>query len=94
MLPIDNIKVIQKPYYVVLLTDIKVILDFVPNQSSNEHPWFVKSRDGNAEYYNHYLWADSGNNWVSSYHVVQHYIIVKNVHNFLNYKEIEYQFLQ
>jgi len=51
---------------------LKLILDFVPNHTSNQHPWFLKSRanldnpkrDG-------YIWKDSKpdgdppNNWVS-----------------------------
>jgi alpha-glucosidase len=51
---------------------LKVMLDFVPNHSSDEHPWFVESR---ASRYNPkrdwYIWRDPAptggppNNWLS-----------------------------
>jgi alpha-glucosidase len=52
--------------------NLKVILDFVPNHTSNEHPWFRESRQSrdNAKR-GWYIWADakSGggrpNNWLS-----------------------------
>ena len=39
--------------------DLKVILDFVPNHSSEQHPWFVESRSSrdNAKR-NWYIWRD------------------------------------
>ena len=52
---------------------LKLILDFVPNHSSDRHPWFQASRqrqDGKADWY---LWrdkaADGGppNNWLSNF---------------------------
>ncbi len=52
--------------------DIKVMIDFVPNHSSNEHPWFIESkssRDNPKRDY--YTWADPKpdgsppNNWLS-----------------------------
>lgn len=58
---------------------IKVILEFVPNHSSAEHPWFVSSRDDkHAEfdkYKEYYVWRngkenagkkEAPNNWVST----------------------------
>jgi alpha-glucosidase len=52
--------------------DIKVMIDFVPNHSSNEHPWFLASKasrdDPKRDYY---TWADPKpdgtppNNWLS-----------------------------
>ncbi len=51
---------------------VKVMLDFVPNHSSNEHPWFLEaksSRDNPKRDY--YTWADPKpdgsppNNWLS-----------------------------
>ncbi len=54
--------------------DLKVILDFVPNHSSDRHPWFLESQSSrdNARR-NWYLWrdpaADGGppNNWRSCF---------------------------
>ncbi len=52
--------------------DIKVMIDFVPNHTSNEHPWFLESktsRDNPKRDY--YTWADPKpdgsppNNWLS-----------------------------
>ncbi|XP_067661432.1 maltase A3-like [Haliotis asinina] len=47
---------------------IKVILDFVPNHSSDLHPWFQLSRQGVAPYKDYYVWTRPGeppNNWLS-----------------------------
>jgi alpha-glucosidase len=54
--------------------ELKVILDFVPNHSSEQHPWFVESRSSrdNAKR-NWYIWRDPGadggapNNWLSCF---------------------------
>jgi alpha-glucosidase len=52
--------------------DIKVILDFVPNHTSAEHPWFQEARRArNSDKRDFYLWRDPGpngeppNNWLS-----------------------------
>ncbi len=42
---------------------IKVILDLVLNHSSNEHPWFIASANGNQSRRNWYLWSDLPQNW-------------------------------
>ncbi|XP_071789828.1 amino acid transporter heavy chain SLC3A1-like [Asterias amurensis] len=47
--------------------DIKLILDFIPNQSSNIHEFFNKSMAGDSDYLNWYTWADEKNNWLSTY---------------------------
>ena len=54
--------------------DIRVLMDLVPNHTSEEHPWFVDSRSSpTARYRNWYVWADPKadgsppNNWVSSF---------------------------
>ena len=46
---------------------LKLILDFVPNHSSDQHPWFQASRaraDGKADWY---LWRDEPNNWMANF---------------------------
>jgi alpha-glucosidase len=51
---------------------IRVILDYVPNHTSDRHPWFVSSRSGRgAPHGDWYVWRDSApgggppNNWRS-----------------------------
>jgi alpha-glucosidase len=53
---------------------IAVLLDLVPNHSSEAHPWFVDARGGrDAEFREYYVWADPGpgggppNNWRSMF---------------------------
>lgn len=73
---------------------IRVILDIVPNHSSDRHPWFTDARSGRgARHRDWYVWADPKadggypNNWVSAFggpawtrdeHTGQYYL-----HNFL-----------
>jgi alpha-glucosidase len=54
--------------------DLKVILDFVPNHTSDRHPWFVESRGSQSSVRRDwYLWRnpapDGGppNNWISDF---------------------------
>ncbi len=51
---------------------IKVVMDFVPNHTSDEHPWFVESRSArDSAKRDWYLWADAKpdseppNNWLA-----------------------------
>ena len=51
---------------------IKLILDLVPNHTSDQHPWFVESRSGpESPKHGWYVWRESGpggsppNNWES-----------------------------
>lgn len=55
--------------------NLKIILDFVPNHSSDECEWFQKSIDRIEPYTDYYVWHDGKkngtimeppNNWVSS----------------------------
>ncbi|GIW45424.1 MAG: oligo-1,6-glucosidase [Candidatus Binatia bacterium] len=53
---------------------IRIILDFVPNHTSSEHPWFIQSRSSRSnEKRDWYIWRDPApdgeppNNWVSSF---------------------------
>jgi alpha-glucosidase len=53
---------------------IRVLLDLVPNHTSDQHPWFVESRSSRqAARRDWYVWADprddgsAPNNWVSSF---------------------------
>jgi len=61
---------IPKRYF----SDIKIILDFVPNHTSDQHEWFHKSANREKGYEDFYIWADGKidekgqrqppNNWV------------------------------
>lgn len=54
--------------------DLRILIDFVPGHTSEEHPWYLESREGrdNAKS-DWYIWADAGpdggppNNWLSSF---------------------------
>ncbi|MDF3011574.1 MAG: alpha amylase catalytic region, partial [Burkholderiales bacterium] len=47
---------------------LKVILDFVPNHTSDEHPWFRESRSSRDNpKRDWYLWRDAPNNWLSCF---------------------------
>jgi len=54
--------------------DMKLILDLVPNHTSNEHPWFLESRSSRDNpKRDWYIWRDSApnggvpNNWLSHF---------------------------
>jgi alpha-glucosidase len=47
---------------------LRVILDFVPNHTSDQHPWFLESRSSRqSPKRNWYLWRDEPNNWLSQF---------------------------
>ena len=47
---------------------LKVVLDFVPNHTSDQHPWFRESRASRDNpKRDWYLWRDAPNNWLSNF---------------------------
>jgi alpha-glucosidase len=57
--------------------EIKVVVDFVPNHTSDQHPWFVESRASrDSPRRDWYVWRDGGgpdrppNNWRSAFTAV------------------------
>jgi alpha-glucosidase len=47
---------------------LKVILDFVPNHTSDQHPWFLESKSSReSPKRGWYLWRDEPNNWLSQF---------------------------
>ncbi len=52
---------------------IKVIVDYVMNHSSNQHPWFMESSNEEEPYKDFYLWRDDDPGytqpWGGTYHV-------------------------
>jgi alpha-glucosidase len=47
---------------------LKMILDFVPNHTSDRHPWFLESRSSRENpKRDWYLWRDEPNNWMSNF---------------------------
>ncbi|XP_035656989.1 neutral and basic amino acid transport protein rBAT [Oncorhynchus keta] len=49
---------------------LKLIMDFIPNHTSDTHQWFNLSSSGHAQYKDYYIWANCNtthapNNWVS-----------------------------
>jgi alpha-glucosidase len=53
---------------------LRILMDLVPNHTSDQHPWFLDSRSSRtSRYRDWYLWADPKedgsppNNWVSSF---------------------------
>jgi oligo-1,6-glucosidase len=50
--------------------DIKLVMDLVINHTSDEHPWFIDSRNKNSPYRDYYIWQPGKNkkppnNWIS-----------------------------
>ncbi len=52
---------------------LKIVMDFVPNHTSDQHPWFVESRSSRtARRRDWYIWRDGKdggppNNWISNF---------------------------
>src|SRR5690606_17305771 len=54
--------------------DLKLLLDFVPNHTSDQHPWFIESRSSrDSPKRDWYIWRDAKpdgsppNNWISDF---------------------------
>ena len=45
--------------------DLKIIMDLVINHTSDEHPWFIQSKNKDSKYRDYYIWRDKPNNWTS-----------------------------
>ncbi len=50
--------------------NLKILMDLVINHTSDEHAWFIKSRDKNSPYRDYYIWKPGKNgklpnNWIS-----------------------------
>ena len=45
---------------------IRVLLDLVPNHTSDRHPWFVDALAG-GRHRDFYVWTDRPNNWLSNF---------------------------
>jgi len=51
--------------------DIRVVLDWVPNHTSDQHPWFVASRSSREDpKRDWYVWRDEPNDWTSQFEAV------------------------
>ena len=47
---------------------LRVLLDWVPNHTSDQHPWFVESRSSRTSpKRDWYVWRDRPNNWTSAF---------------------------
>lgn len=45
---------------------IKIIFDYIMNQTSDEHPWFIESRQSvDSDKRDYYIWSKKPNNWGS-----------------------------
>lgn len=53
---------------------IRLMLDFIPNHTSDQHEWFIKSEKGDPGFESYYVWRDPvvvegvrapPNNWIS-----------------------------
>jgi len=44
---------------------IRVMLDFIPNHTSDEHDWFKQACNGTKPYSDYYVWRPNANNWMA-----------------------------
>ena len=52
---------------------LKIVMDFVPNHSSNEHNWFLKSEQREDPYTDYYIWRDSNESNPGNYFLACNY---------------------
>jgi len=45
---------------------VRIIVDFIPNHTSRQHPWFEKSRQQEGNYTDYYVWHEPVNSGVPS----------------------------
>ncbi|HLU76911.1 MAG TPA: alpha-amylase family glycosyl hydrolase [Burkholderiales bacterium] len=47
---------------------MRILLDYVPNHTSDQHPWFIESRSSRDNpKRDWYIWRDRPNNWVAAF---------------------------
>ena len=46
---------------------LRIIMDFVPNHSSNKHEWFLKSEAREDPYTEYYVWKDRNESNLSKF---------------------------
>ncbi|MBQ4255004.1 MAG: glucohydrolase, partial [Bacilli bacterium] len=53
---------------------LKIVMDLVVNHTSDEHPWFIASKDKTSPYHDYYIWRKGKednklppNNWTSMF---------------------------
>ena len=61
---------IDRPNVTSFRLGLKVILDFIPNHTSDQHEWFVQSENGSEKYKDYYVWKEGSqdmrpNGWVT-----------------------------
>jgi len=69
-----NLKIMERLIAECHRRDIRILLDFVPNHTSSQHPWFLQSRSARDNpYRDWYIWRDPApdggppNNWISNF---------------------------
>jgi len=70
----------EEMYTAIKDAGLRLLMDLIPNHTSNEHEWFIKSVAGEDPYTDYYVWKPSKgldangsqippNNWVSAFHL-------------------------
>lgn len=61
---IDDFKSLLETFH---SDNIKVLIDFIPNYTFDDHDWFKMSLN-NEKYFNYYVWTKTPNNWVNTFY--------------------------